>query len=94
MRKITKEAVVALVSGKEYDKDNTKVVDNALFLHNTPIVEVRDDGVYIQTGGWNTSTTKERLNGFRFINVYTHKGVLFLNGLPWDGSWMKVAESI
>ena len=92
MRAITKESVAALMAGRDYKNDNTQVTDGALWLHKTPIVEMRHDGMYIQTGGWNTSTTKERLNGFMCVRVCTHKHQLYLNGQPWDGEWIKVRD--
>ena len=90
MRKITKNSIQALIAGNHLCKDNTLVTEDTLFLHGNPIIQVREDGVYIQTAGWNSITTKERLNGLPGVTVYTRKGQLFLNGEPWDGSWKKV----
>jgi hypothetical protein len=63
---------------------------DTLYLHGNPIIQVRLDGVYIQTCGWNTITTRERLNGLPKVRVYSHKRQLHLNGAPWDGNWIKV----
>lgn len=90
MRLVTKRSIECLFIGKNYSSKNTKVIGDRLYLWDTPIIEVRDDGVYIQTGGWNTSTTKERLNGLPGVRVYHKKHILYLNDVPWNGNWSKV----
>ena len=90
MRKITKEAINALFAGKNYCNDNTVVDGGTLRLHNSAIAEIRHDGLYIRTAGWNTPTTKERLNGIKGVRVHTVKHQLMLNGVAWDGQWIKV----
>ncbi len=50
------------------------------------------DKVYITTAGWNTVTTKERLNGLKGVRVSTRGGVLMLNGEPWDGGMYEVLQ--
>lgn len=44
----------------------------------------------VTTAGWNTPTTRERLNGLPFVKVSTRKGQLYINGYPWDGSLVDV----
>ena len=90
MRKITKEAIASLFAGKDYHNDNTTVDGGTLRLHNSAIAEIRHDGLYITTAGWNTTTTKERLNGIKGVRVHTVKHQLMLNGVAWDGQWIKV----
>lgn len=90
MRIVTRRAIDALMDGTDITIDNTKVRGDTLFLHDNPIIQVREDGVYIQTAGWNTITTRERLNGLPKVRVYSHKRQLHLNGEPWDGNWIKV----
>ena len=62
----------------------------ALFLHANKIAEFRADGLWITTAGWDTNTTRERLNGLHGVSVYRRKGELFLNGKAWDGEWTNV----
>jgi hypothetical protein len=90
MRVVTRRAISALMNGKDITVDNTMVRGDTLYLHGNPIIQVREDGVYIQTCGWNTITTRERLNGLPKVRVYSHKRQLHLNGAPWDGNWIKV----
>lgn len=68
MRKITKEATSALYCGERFNKDNTQVYINcdgnyAMSLHGNTIAVLKQDGLIISSQGWETVTTKERLNG-------------------------------
>ena len=95
MRKITRESVNALLQGRCYNKDNTRVAiveqGMALFLHGNAIALVTLNGqIKITTAGYNTKTTKERLNGLPGVNLKTKKGQLQLNGADYDGSWVVV----
>lgn len=49
--------------------------------YGNPPIEV----LYISTCGWNTRSTKDRLNELPGVSVYQKKGILFLNTKPWDG---------
>lgn len=44
----------------------------------------------VTTAGWDTVTTRERLNGIPGVRVNRVKGDLFLNGEPWHGAWTQV----
>ena len=47
--------------------------------HDTDIVSYFPDGkTKINTGGWKTSTTKERLNNFTNISIYQKKGIWYV----------------
>lgn len=73
MRKVTREAVQAFFAGRPYSNNNTAVVVPqgsrlvAFTLHGNVIaVRFIDDPAskfYITDAGWQTVTTKERLNG-------------------------------
>lgn len=45
-------------------------------------------------GGYQTRTTKERLNGIPDVSVHQKKGQWYLNGYAWDGSWAFVGKVI
>lgn len=55
-------------------------------LHDTDILTIHRDGdVIVDTGGFNTVTTRARLNKFGRqygVRVRTLKGVLHVNGVP------------
>ena len=89
MRKITKQAVEAFEKGYNFKSGNTKVVGKAggiyLKLHDNTIAFKSNEGVIeISTCGWNTPTTRERLNGIPGVSVNQRNGILYLNGNRWD----------
>lgn len=90
MRKITREIVVAFERGQSLTVGNSRTDGTSLWLFNNKIAEWRDDGLWISNGGWNSRTTKERLNGLRGVRVEQFRGVWFLNENEWNGSWVNV----
>jgi hypothetical protein len=100
-RKITNAAIEAFMSGRPFNRDNTSVEKQGhnlvLCLHGNVIArreEFQSMGIAaklcITNAGWNSNTTKERLNGLPSVSVVQCKGVWFLNGKEWDGSWIEV----
>lgn len=48
----------------------------AIKLHNTDVVTYREDGsIVLNSGGWKTSTTKDRINEHSPVRLSQHKGV-------------------
>lgn len=86
MRKITQEARYALQGGSAMKQSNTEVKNGSMFLHGNEIVKGYGTPEYtISLCGWNTNTTRERLNGLDGVNVTTKLGQAYLNGYKWDG---------
>lgn len=98
MRKITEQAVNALANGTKFSSGNTVVSDGKLFLHGNNIVSVTGLGsIDINLCGWNTPTTRERINGvlrhYRMGSISTKQGQAMLNGnsIP-DNGWVRVTN--
>lgn len=96
MRIITKKAIEAFLKGVHFGLDNTQVLvyDSVihLVLHGNLIAQ-RDrktGSIRTTTAGWNTLTTRERLNGIPGVSVTTKAGQLYLNGIIWSGDWKTV----
>lgn len=104
-RKITTEACNAFMNGLNFKKDNTYVelveerdevyslVEVAyLKLHGNKIAKffLNTREIMVSNAGWFSNTTKERLNGIPGVSICQKKGVWFLNGEEWDGSWITV----
>lgn len=50
--------------------------DYAVRLHSTDVVTIHADGSYtLDTGGWRTVTTKDRINGYAPVRLGQDKGV-------------------
>ena len=66
MRKIESLMNAAITAGKEFRSANTAVVNadgiSVVLLHGNKIAEVGDDFVRIFDGGYQSNTTKSRLN--------------------------------
>jgi len=98
MRKVTNEIANAFAQGESKAAGNTWTDGKAVFLHGNKIVERTDDGILMTLAGWNTSTTRERLNGIAQVlgldASFTQKDFEpYLNKLRVRGDdWYHVAE--
>ena len=97
MRKITKETITHFNNAKRFKKQNTEVevLPNVtiLKLHGNSIAYQYNDPqrtLSITNCGWQTNTTKERLNGIEGVNIYQKNFEWFLNGVKWDGSLIDI----
>lgn len=105
MRKITKIVSAAFEANKPLVYGNTEVVvlgDSdtksmivTLYLHGNSIAKkFYTDGdlvsFNITNAGWDTTVTKERLNGLSGVSIYQKKGQWYLNGKEWNGEWVNV----
>ena len=89
-RKITTEAISAFELGIPFKKSNTEVVREGtiyyLKLFGNKIAALESDGkMWISNAGWDSKTTKERLNELPGVNIRQSKGEWYLNNLQWDG---------
>jgi len=79
MRKIESQMIAAINASKNWQSANTSVHFNEesntsiVRLHGNKIAEVTDDSMTIFDGGWQTTTTKSRLNALinEFCNAVT-----------------------
>ena len=67
MRQIERDMLSAIKLGKCWRKANTEVYTNdnnasLVYLHGNHIATVTDNNVRVFDGGWQTNTTKSRLN--------------------------------
>ena len=92
-RKITTDAINAFMSARTFNRDNTTVAiedgNVKLYLHGHLIARrnVGSNDLEVTNADYFTATTKERLNGLPGVQVNQRKGVWYLNGCAWDGSW-------
>lgn len=63
MRKVSREIASAFIAGKRKTMGNTHTDGKTLWLHGNAIARRNDKGgIEISSAGWETVTTKERLN--------------------------------
>ena len=99
MRQITKDAVSALLGGREFSRGNTSVVRSnirawEMKVHEESIAYNFDnspDTIYlsVSTNGL-TKTSKERLNGIPNVKIVQRGGMWYLNGERWGGDAIAV----
>ena len=90
-RKIQVGNTLVTVIGDETTK--SEIV--TLLLHGNEIAKsFYTDGdlvsFNITNAGWQSNTTKERLNGLNGVSIYQKKGQWYLNGKEWNGEWVNV----
>ena len=80
MRKIEAQMIAALKGNKNWSNANTSVVfegdeknTSTVYLHGNKIAEVDDTSLTVFDGGWQSVTTKSRLNAIinEFCNALT-----------------------
>ena len=92
MRKIEQQMINAIKSETDWKSGNTKVVNffndgdkcvvSSVFLHGNKIAEVTDTDMTIFDGGWQTNTTKSRLNALCYEFCHAGEGV-FQKDFKW-----------
>ena len=88
MRQIEQKMCQAVAAQKDWQSGNTSVHHNAednltiVRLHGNKIAEVGDNFVRIFDGGWQTATTKSRLNALCQRFGYVGEGV-FQKDFKW-----------
>jgi hypothetical protein len=87
MREITKDSVNAFFKGSKLNKGNMSVntdmffeTDRLMRLHGNAIAWIKGSYLTISDCGWETVTTKERLNG---ILDHLSKGYIFQKDFVW-----------
>ena len=94
-RKITNESIDKFLSRETFKKSNMEVDQcygqYRLKLHGNTIAVLDEFNMLsISNAGWESNTTKERLNGLPHVRVHQRKFQWYLNGNEWNGEWTRV----
>lgn len=95
MRQITKEAVRAFNNNENFSLSNTTVKADCtrtrMYLFGN-LIAVKENGkLRVTLAGWNSNTTRERLNGLNGVSVTSKQGQAFINGKAVANSeWVEV----
>ena len=97
MRKITQEAIKAFYNATPFKKQNMEieVLPNVTImkLHGNAIAYLYNNPgrtLSITNCGWETNTTKERLNALRGVHITQKNVVWYLNGEVWNGNLIDI----
>jgi len=85
MRKVTQQIKEAFEQGKSLKVGNTRTNGTSVFLHGNEIVKRDPSGLVMATlAGWNTPTTRERVNGITGLGIHQKNFSPMLNGSEID----------
>jgi hypothetical protein len=83
MRKVTERIKKAFENGKSLKIGNTRTDGESVFLHDNEIIRRDTSGLVFATlAGWNTRTTRERVNGILGMNFHQVGFEPCLDGQP------------
>ena len=86
MRKIERQMCDAIRNSKDWKLDNTEVITindvSWVYLHGNHIATVYSDSVEVFDGGWQSNTTKSRLNAICDTFCVAGEGV-FQHKFAW-----------
>ena len=75
MRKIEQQMIAAIKGNTDWKSANTEVINiegvSFVYLHGNQIATIDDDSLTLFDGGWQTTTTKSRLNALLSEFGYT-----------------------
>jgi len=100
MRKVTKQIKEAFEQGKSLKVGNTKTDGQTVWLHGNAIVKRDKFGtVEWSLAGWNSPTTRERVNGIANAGVHQVNFEPVLNGqeinpFDWFASNTKLPDPL
>ena len=85
MRQITKEVTRAFLNDQKFSKSNSMVVRvdgvTSLLLWGNRIAYKKDGKLFVTMCGYNTVTTRERLNGIPCLSVTSKNFTPYINGV-------------
>lgn len=95
MRKTTRTVATAFINGKSCKVNNTESTGSVLYLHDNAIARHCNGRVQVSLAGWNTVTTRERVNGVLTL-IQSDYGVSQKDGAPrltkWRNGWTIVKD--
>ena len=92
MRKVTSDIRQAFQAGQSKKIGNTRTDGESVWLHGNKIVKTEGGKVFATLAGWNTPTTRERVNGICDLSFQQIDFGAFLDGEPVHPSeWVEVS---
>ena len=102
-KKITMDSIHAFMNDKEFKRENMEVNTNGDVTYlrlwgNTIATKTKDGRLYIDSCGWFTKTTKERLNYLLYtcglsLKISQKNWLWYLGDEAWNGSKIYVNKN-
>lgn len=86
-RKIEQQMNKAILNSENWKSDNTEVIysperdSSRVYLHGNHIATINDTSIELYTRGWNTPTTKSRLNAI--LSEHGNGARIFQSNFEW-----------
>ena len=80
MRKVSRQIKAAFEAGKSRTIGNTTTNGASVFLHGNQIIKREAGKVFWTLAGWNTVTTRERVNTIAGAGLYQKGFTPYVNG--------------
>ena len=95
MRKIERQMNEAIRTGNNFSSSNTMVKQGwegeaDVYLHGNHIATVTDKALTLFDGGWQSNTTKSRLNAL--LDEFSYGMRVFQKNFEWFVSYKNVSE--
>lgn len=92
VRKIDELSARNFYNRATWRQANTRTESGVLYLHGNQIARLDESGaLWVTLAGWNTTTTRARLNALDGVNIRVRAGRPYLNGVEISESgWYKV----
>jgi hypothetical protein len=85
MRIVSKKIAVSFENNRSRKVGNTHTDGQSVFLYGNKIIERREDGsVWVSLAGWNTPTTRSRINDITGAGFSQKDFTPYLRGEPVD----------
>ena len=96
MRKVTERIKRAFEQGKALKLGNTETDGDTVWLFGNEIIRRDNVGtVWATLAGWNTPTTRERVNGITGLRIYQQNFEAKLDGEPIESDeWINVTANL
>ena len=95
MRKIERQMNQAIRNGVNFSSSNTMVRqgwegESDVYLHGNHIATVKSNSIIIKDGGWQSNTTKSRLNAL--LDEFSYGTRVFQKQFEWFVGYKNVKE--
>ncbi|WP_124981698.1 hypothetical protein [Nonlabens xiamenensis] len=95
MRKIERQMNQAIRNGVNFSSSNTMVRqgwegESDVYLHGNHIATVKSNSIIIKDGGWQSNTTKSRLNAL--LDEFSYGTRVFQKQFEWFVGYKNVTE--
>lgn len=89
------QVVGAFMERRRCPKSNTWTDGDNLYLFGNKIAQWDlNNRLWITNCGWESLTTKERLNAIPGVKIVQKNHVWYLNGKAWDGSAIRISTNM